>query len=72
MPAEVRKKLGVGPGSILEWEERNDEVVVRRAGQHTSGDVHKALFPDGKLRKGSPQRTRESIRKYIRQKHARR
>jgi AbrB family looped-hinge helix DNA binding protein len=21
VPAEVRKKLGIGPGSILEWEE---------------------------------------------------
>ena len=33
MPAEVRKKLGVGPGSVLEWDEQNDEVVVRRAGR---------------------------------------
>jgi AbrB family looped-hinge helix DNA binding protein len=36
VPAEVRKKLGVGPGSLLEWAEQNDQVVVRRAGRYTS------------------------------------
>jgi antitoxin PrlF len=33
VPAEIRKKLGVGPGSVLEWDEQNDEVIVRRAGR---------------------------------------
>ena len=47
VPADIRKKLGVGPGSILEWEEKNDEVIVRRAGRHTSEDVHAVLFPKG-------------------------
>ena len=28
IPAEVRRKLGVGPGSILEWDEEGDEVVM--------------------------------------------
>ena len=45
VPPEVRKKLGVGPGSVLEWDEQGDQVVVRRAGQYTSQDVHNALFP---------------------------
>jgi AbrB family looped-hinge helix DNA binding protein len=30
VPAEVRKKLGVGPGSILEWEEHHDPGNVSR------------------------------------------
>ncbi len=50
VPAEIRKRLGVGPGSILEWAEKYDEVIVRRAGRHTSTDVHEALFPEGKPR----------------------
>jgi AbrB family looped-hinge helix DNA binding protein len=35
VPAEVRKKLGIGPGSVLEWEEQGDQVVVRRAWRYT-------------------------------------
>ena len=70
VPAEVRKKLGVGPGSILEWDESNDQVVVRRAGRNTSTDIHEALFTEG-LPKPS-MGVKEGIRKYVRKKHARR
>jgi antitoxin PrlF len=70
VPADIRKKLGVGPGSILEWDEKNDEVIVRRAGRHTSEDVHEALFPGGSKQKG-PASVKEGIRKHIRKKHAR-
>jgi AbrB family looped-hinge helix DNA binding protein len=72
VPAEVRKKLGVGPGSILEWDESNDEVVVRRAGQHTSAEVHEALFAKGKPKQTTPVSVKEGIRKKMREKHARR
>ena len=44
VPAKVRRKLGIGPGSILEWDHDGDEVVVRRAGRYSSEDVHRALF----------------------------
>ncbi len=70
MPAEVRKKLGIGPGSVLEWDEQNDEVVVRRAGIYTSDDIHRALFPQ-KATKTSGGDVKEGIRKYIRKRHAR-
>ena len=72
VPAEVRRKLGIGPGSILEWDEKDDEVVVRRAGQHTSTDVHRALFPGGAPRLKHSADTKDGIRKHIRQTHARR
>jgi AbrB family looped-hinge helix DNA binding protein len=72
VPAEVRRKLGVGPGSILEWDEKNNEVVVRKAGRHTSADVHRALFPTGKAAGTRHAGVKEGIRKYIRRKHARR
>ena len=44
VPAKVRQKLGVGPGSVLEWDADGDRVVVRRAGRHTSEAVHRAIF----------------------------
>lgn len=69
VPAEVRKKLGVGPGSVLEWDERDDHVVVRRAGRYTSQDINRALFPDGEALTGTE--VKDAIRKYIRKRHAR-
>lgn len=72
IPAEVRKKLGVGPGSILEWDESNDQVIVRRAGRHTSTDVHDALFPNAEPKQKTPASVKEGIRKHLREKYARR
>ena len=72
VPSEIRRKLGVGPGSIIEWDEKNDEIVVRKARRHTSTEVHEALFPAGGLRQRAAIGVKEGIRKYIRKKHARR
>ncbi|MBI1894910.1 MAG: AbrB/MazE/SpoVT family DNA-binding domain-containing protein [Acidobacteria bacterium] len=44
VPAEVRRKLGIGPGSLLEWVEEGDHIIVRRAGRFTSDEIHRALF----------------------------
>jgi AbrB family looped-hinge helix DNA binding protein len=44
VPALVRRKLGLGPGSVLEWDDNGEEVVVRRAGRYTSDDLHRSLF----------------------------
>lgn len=71
VPAEVRKKLGVGPGSVLEWAEQDDQVVVRRAGRYTSSDVHHALFPDRGPKKDALD-VKAAIRTYMRKRHARR
>ena len=70
VPAEVRKKLGVGPGSVLEWDQQGDQMVVRRAGRYSSEDVHLALFPQ-KAPEREPAGVKEGIRKYIRKRHAR-
>jgi antitoxin PrlF len=70
VPAEIRKKLGVGPGSVLEWDEHDDKVVVRRSGRYASEDVHRALFPDRAPVSGEGD-VKEAIRKYIRKRHAR-
>lgn len=70
IPAEVRKKLGVGPGSVLEWDERDNEIVVRRAGKRTSSEVHAALF--GTDQPKQREAVKNGIRAYMRRKHARR
>jgi antitoxin PrlF len=71
VPAEVRKKLGVGPGAVLEWDEENGQVVVRRAGRYSSEDIHRAIFrkpPEAK----SLDDLKEGVRRYIKARHARR
>ena len=70
VPAEVRKKLGLRPGSVLEWDENDGEVVVRRAGHYTSAQIHEVLFGASLTRKAKVD-VKEGIRKYIRQRHAR-
>jgi AbrB family looped-hinge helix DNA binding protein len=70
IPVEVRKKLGIGPGSILEWDEEGDRIVVRRSGTFSSQDIHKALF-GGKVPKARTlAELKEGIRREIRRRHA--
>ena len=71
VPAEVRKKLGIGPGSVLEWHDSDGGVVVRRAGRFSSADVHQALFPKGAPKGKSVSDVKAGIRAAIRQRHAR-
>jgi antitoxin PrlF len=70
VPAEIRRKLGLRPGSVMEWDESGGEVVVRRAGQYTSAQVHEALFGANQAPK-SKVGVKEGIRKHIRQRHER-
>ena len=70
VPAEVRRRLGIGPGSMLEWDAEDERIVVRRAGRYTFEDMHKALFPTPP-KKRSLRDLKEGIRMYIRDHHAR-
>ena len=72
VPVEVRRRLGVGPGSVLEWDEEGENVVVRRAGRYTSEDVHRALFPERPPKPRTLGEVKEGIRRYVRRRHARR
>jgi AbrB family looped-hinge helix DNA binding protein len=71
VPAEVRRQLGVGPGSVLVWEWRDGEFVVRRAGKCSSSDIHVALFGSTKPGRAKPTDVKAGIRKYVRRQHAR-
>jgi AbrB family looped-hinge helix DNA binding protein len=71
VPAEVRKRLGIGPGSVLQWEEDDDRIVMRRAGRFSSLDIHRAVFGDAPPKKRSLEELREGLRKYARRRYAR-
>ena len=71
VPSEVRKKLGVGPGSMLEWEEREDEIVVRRAGRYSSADIHAAIFARRTPGTKTTTELKDGIRRHMRKRHAR-
>lgn len=71
VPAAVRRRLGLGPGSILEWDEEGEHIVVRRAGLYSSEDVHRAVFPVPPEPK-TVEELKEGVRRYIRKRHARR
>lgn len=70
VPAEIRKKLGVGPGSVLEWHEQDGGVVVRRAGRFSSAEIHQTLFPKGAPKNVDAVDVKAAIRKYIKKRHA--
>ncbi len=71
VPAEVRKKLGLGPGSVLQWEEDGDRMIVRRVGQFSSEDIHAAVFGGKKPQPKTLGELKQGIRDQIRKRHAR-
>ncbi len=71
IPADVRRELGVGPGSVLEWKTEGDKIVVRRAGRFSSEDIHLALFGANKPKRRSLAELKEGIPSYARKRYAR-
>ena len=72
VPLEVRRRLGIGPGAVLEWNEENGQVFVRRAGRNSSVDIHDAVFPAGPPPHASAAEMKVGIGRLIRRRHARR
>ncbi len=70
VPAEVRRRLGVGPGSTLEWDEDGAQIVVRRAGRYSCEDVHRVLFPASAPKPKTTEELKEGIRRYVKKRHA--
>ena len=69
VPAVVRRRLGVGPGSVLEWEEDGEQIIVRRAGRHSSDEIHRALFSKAPVRRSLKQ-LKAGIANAVRKRHA--
>ena len=71
VPIDVRRKLGIGPGSVLEWEEDGDRIVVRRSARFSSEDIHRALFPDRAPKPRTLADMKEGIRRRAQDRYAR-
>ena len=71
IPAKIRRKLGIVPGSILEWEVDGNKVIVRRAGRYSFEDIHRALFPKPPKPR-TLEELREGVAQYMRERHPRR
>jgi len=71
IPKEVRRKLGIGPGAVLEWDEEGERIVVRRAGRYTSEDLHRTLFEKAREPRTLDE-LKEGISRYVKRRHARR
>ena len=72
IPLEVRKRLGLAPGSTIEWDAEGDQVVVKRGGKYTFDDLHKVAFPGGQPELRTLEEMKAGIAEYLRAKHARR
>ena len=72
VPAEVRRKLGIGPGSVLEWNEEGEKIVVRRSARYNWEDVHRALFPDGPPKPRTLAELKQGIKRHALGRNARR
>lgn len=70
VPAQIRRKLGVAPGSVLEWDEADGQVVVRRASRYSSDDMHQALFT-GEPETRTLTQLKDGIRRDIKRRFAR-
>ena len=71
VPARIRRKLGVGPGSVLEWDDAGDHVVVRRVGRFSSLEIHRSLFP-ASPRSATLAQLKEGIARDMKKRRARR
>lgn len=71
VPAEVRRRLGVGPGAVLEWDDEDGQVIVRRAGRYSSSDVHTVLFGKRTPKARTLAELKDGIRRRARRRHAR-
>ena len=69
VPAEIRWLLGAGPGTILEWEQDGERIVVRKAGRFSSEDIHRAIFAKRPHRHTLGE-MKEGIGRHLRKKHA--
>ena len=72
IPLEVRRKLGIIPGSFLEWNEAGGAVVVRRAGRYTFEEIHRMLFPKGTPALRTLDDLKDGVRRHMKKRHARR
>jgi AbrB family looped-hinge helix DNA binding protein len=71
VPAGIRRKLGIVPGSILEWAEEGEKIVVRRSTRFSSEEIHRALFSKRTPKPRTVDEMKEAVRRRFRERNAR-
>jgi AbrB family looped-hinge helix DNA binding protein len=71
IPAGIRHRLGIAPGSILEWDEDGENIVVRRSARFSSEEIHLALFPKGAPKPRTAAAMKQGIRRRLQERYAR-
>ncbi len=71
VPAEVCRRLGFGPGSLLEWHDEAGKIFLSPAGRQTWEDAHRALFPDGPPKPHSLAELRQGLRRNVVKRYTR-
>ena len=66
--AEVRRKLGLRPGSTIRWEACGEQFVEDRVSRYSSTDIHRALFRTP-LEAQSLEYIERGIAEHMRRKH---
>lgn len=56
---------------MLEWEEKGEEIIVRRARRYTCDDLHAAAFGDTAVPWKATKEFKEGIRQLMRKRYAR-
>jgi AbrB family looped-hinge helix DNA binding protein len=73
VPAAVRDFLHLMPGSVLVWSLDGDRIVVERAKQYSTADVHQALFAGNDPARGGVKNLadlKQGIREHMKRRHA--
>jgi antitoxin PrlF len=71
IPAEIRRRLGAEAGSTLEWDEDGGQIVVRRSGQVSSEELHRAVFGRRAPIRKTLKQLKEGLSESMRKRHAR-
>ena len=70
VPAAVRNFLHLTPGSALVWSQDGDRIVVERAKQHSTAEVHQSLFAGQAPATKTLAELKQGIRQRIQRRHA--
>lgn len=72
IPAEVRRRLGLEPGAVLEWTEEGGNIIVRRAVRYSSEDIHRVAFAQGTPTPHTDAELKAGIARHMKSRYARR
>ena len=70
IPVAVMRRFGLAPGDFIDWDGFNGQLLVRKAGKSSLGDVATALgLQEGVLHKTGPELL-EGVKERMRRRHA--